>query len=346
MAGPGDRRIAGLLSALAEAPDFDSTASFFLTQLAEIARTPRALLLQFDAARENLNIVASVGFETPPPVVLSIGDIGSPIVVAALTMRAMRGTAHLPHRALAHIVPWIALPLSQPRHRGTIEPMPAHRGAELLTTSSITFLETPERLLGAAPAGVVLIQGTEQNGEGSDALMEALDVVTLASPLLARLMSLEDARETNDRLTQQRDRLTLMVDSLPDPVVIMNAANDIIAQNSRAGRLLHARDDDSPGRRRALELNNLLFTSFLSKTAMMGGPQSGPRELNLVDPDEGYDLLFEVLRTHSERASGRRTRSSPCCATSPTCGARPTSSNGRCSAFGTLRSRCAANATG
>jgi len=295
MAGPGDRRIAGLLSALAEAPDFDSTASFFLTQLAEIARTPRALLLQFDAARENLNIVASVGFETPPPVVLSIGDIGSPIVVAALTMRAMRGTAHLPHRALAHIVPWIALPLSQPRHRGTIEPMPAHRGAELLTTSSITFLETPERLLGAAPAGVVLIQGTEQNGEGSDALMEALDVVTLASPLLARLMSLEDARETNDRLTQQRDRLTLMVDSLPDPVVIMNAANDIIAQNSRAGRLLHARDDDSPGRRRALELNNLLFTSFLSKTAMMGGPQSGPRELNLVDPDEGYDLLFEVL---------------------------------------------------
>ena len=296
MAGPGDRHIAGLLSALAEAPDFDSTASFFLTQLAEIARTPRALLLQVDAARESLEIVASVGFETPmPPLALSVGDIGSPLVVAALTMHPMRGTTHLPHRALAHIVPWLALPLSQPRQRGTIEPMSAHRGAELLNTSSITFLETPERLLGAAPAGVVLIQGTEQNREGSDALMEALDVVTLASPLLARLTSLEDAREANDRLTQQRDRLTLMVDSLPDPVVIMNAANDIIAQNSRAGRLLHARDDDSPGRRRALELNNLLFTSFLSKTAMMGGPQSGPRELNLVDPDEGYDLLFEVL---------------------------------------------------
>ena len=54
-----------------------------------------------------------------------------------------------------------------------------------------------------------------------------------------------------------------MVDSLPDPVVITNAANDIIAQNHRAERLLHARDDDSPGRRRAIELNNLLFTSFL-----------------------------------------------------------------------------------
>src|SRR4029078_12880145 len=31
------------------------------------------------------------------------------------------------------------------------------------------------------------------------------------------------------------------------------------------------------------------------KAAMSGGHQSGPRELNLVDPDEGNDLLFEVL---------------------------------------------------
>jgi PAS domain S-box-containing protein len=106
---------------------------------------------------------------------------------------------------------------------------------------------------------------------------------------------LEDTRDLADRLSEQRERLTLMVDSLPDPVVITNAANDIVAQNHRADRLLHARDDDSPGRRRALELNNLLFTSFLSKAAMTGATQAGPRELNLVDPDEGNDLLFEVL---------------------------------------------------
>src|SRR4029078_4213682 len=31
------------------------------------------------------------------------------------------------------------------------------------------------------------------------------------------------------------------------------------------------------------------------KAAMSGGHQSGPRELNLVDPDEGNDLHFEVL---------------------------------------------------
>jgi PAS domain S-box-containing protein len=292
MAGPGDRGVAGLLSALAEAPDFDSAASFFLTQLAEIAGTARACLLQFDDTRENLDLVASVGFDVAPLTLsISAGDLSNPLVVSALTMQPLRGTAPLPHRVFSEIVPWIALPLSQPRERGTPEPMPI-RGFESLAAASITFLETPERPLGAAPAGVVLIRADEETNEKLD---DALDIVALASPVLARLVSLEDARETADRLTQQRDRLTLMVDSLPDPVVIMNAANDIIAQNSRAGRLLHARDDDSPGRRRALELNNLLFTSFLSKAAMTGGQQAGPRELNLVDPDEGNDLLFEVL---------------------------------------------------
>jgi PAS domain S-box-containing protein len=297
MAGAGDRGVAGLLSALAEAPDFNATASFFLTELADIARTSRACLLQFDPGRENLELVASVGFETPPPsVAISASDLSSPLIIAALTMRPLRGTSPLSQRALSGVVPWIALPLSQPRQRGGPEPMTAARGAELLGGRAITFLETRERPVGSQPAGVVLLEAPKVGAdEERAAIAEALDLVTLASPVLARLFALQTARETADRLTQQRDRLTLMVDSLPDPVVIMNAANEIIAQNSRAGRLLHARDDDSPGRRRALELNNLLFTSFLSKAAMTGGQLSGPRELNLVDPDEGYDLLFEVL---------------------------------------------------
>jgi PAS domain S-box-containing protein len=113
--------------------------------------------------------------------------------------------------------------------------------------------------------------------------------------VVARLASLNEAQLGADKLGQERERLTLMVDSLPDPVVITNASNDIIAQNKRAEHLLNVRESDSAGRRRAVELNNLLFTSFLSKAVMTGEPTSGARELNLVDPDEGNDLLFEVL---------------------------------------------------
>src|SRR6185312_12541208 len=64
-----------------------------------------------------------------------------------------------------------------------------------------------------------------------------------------------------------------------------------------AEHLLFVNDGDSPGRRRAVEVNNLLFSSFLSRATIAGTPTGGPRELNLVDPDEGHDLLFEVL-TH------------------------------------------------
>jgi PAS domain S-box-containing protein len=126
-------------------------------------------------------------------------------------------------------------------------------------------------------------------------LADALEIVALASPIIARLTALDRAGGSSDSLTQQRDRLRLMVDSLPDPVVITSAANDIIAQNQRADRLLCGHEGDSPGRHRAIEMNSRLFTSFVSKALNSGGAQSGSRELKLVDPDEGTDLLFEVL---------------------------------------------------
>jgi PAS domain S-box-containing protein len=72
----------------------------------------------------------------------------------------------------------------------------------------------------------------------------------------------------------------------------------MVAQNRRAEHLLSTTDHDSEGRRRAVEINNLLFTSHLSKAAMGSTESAGSRELNLVDPDEGTDLLFEVL-THA-----------------------------------------------
>jgi PAS domain S-box-containing protein len=189
--------------------------------------------------------------------------------------------------------PWSVIPFFQPRVRGAPPILPAQQATEIASKSGIKLLALSERRLGTAPAGVILLSGTI----GADGLAAATDLVSLASPVIARLASLEEALEAGERLRQQRERLTLMVDSLPDPVVITDASNDIIAQNQRAVRLLNVQEGDSSGRRRAIELNNLLFTSFLSRAAMTGrvpGSES-PRELNLVDPDEGHDLLFEVL---------------------------------------------------
>ncbi len=292
MAVIGDRGVAGLLSALAEAPDVSAAASFLLAQLADITGAPRGVLLRIDPSQDHLALVASFGLDVDPlSVRVPIGDLSSPLIVSALALSAIRGEGPVGPRAFAGFTGWTVLPMSQPRFRGAPDTLGPGRAAELIASKRVAIVSPPPARPGIVPGGVVLLDAKIEG----EALEEAVELVSLASPVLARLGSLEDARELSDRLGQQRERLTLMVDSLPDPVVITNAANDIITQNQRAERLLHVRDDDSPGRRRAIELNNLLFTSFLSKAAMTGGQQAGPRELNLVDPDEGNDLLFEVL---------------------------------------------------
>ncbi|HEY9228902.1 MAG TPA: ATP-binding protein [Gemmatimonadaceae bacterium] len=294
MSTAGDRAVANLLSALAEAPDLSAAASYLLTQLTEIAGVARACILRLDESQETLVVVGALGFGGDlSTLTIPISDFSSPLVASALALAPMRGEGPLGPRAFAALKSWVTVPMSQPRTRGAPEAISALRASELMASPSVVVLASAERRPGSAPAGVILFEGPIDD----DRLRETQEIVNLASPVVARLASLEQLRTRADGLTQQRERLTLMVDSLPDPVVITNAANDIIAHNHRAGRLLRSREDDSPGRRRALELNNLLFTSFLSKTAMSSSASSGSRELNLVDPDEGNDLLFEVL-TH------------------------------------------------
>jgi PAS domain S-box-containing protein len=292
MAVLGDRAVAGLLSALAEAPDSQAASAFLVAQLVDLTAAPRGCMLRLDAARESLVVAASSGFSPEPTSLsISIADLASPIVVAALALVPVHGKLPLAQRAFVGMNEWYVLPIAQPRYRGAMEVMQRERAVELLGAPGLSALPGLDRRIGMSPAGAVLIEGPISN----EAFDQSLELISLASPIIARITSLEDARETADRLGQQSQRLTLMVDSLPDPVVITNVANDIVAQNDRAERLLHVRENDSAGRRRAIELNNLLFTSFLSKAAMTGGAQAGPRELNLVDPDEGNDLLFEVL---------------------------------------------------
>src|SRR6185437_1700745 len=111
---------------------------------------------------------------------------------------------------------------------GTLPVMALSRAQELIGEGEVRLLATGERRLAAAPGGVIVVEGSVP-----ERVMGMLtNLVMLAGPIMARLASLQESRDTADRLTQQRDRLTLMVDSLPDPVVITNATNDIIAQNS------------------------------------------------------------------------------------------------------------------
>jgi PAS domain S-box-containing protein len=68
----------------------------------------------------------------------------------------------------------------------------------------------------------------------------------------------------------------------------------MVIANERAERLFATREDESEGRRRAVAINNMLFSSALGRSSVEPLTPA-PRELALVDPTEGSDLLFELM---------------------------------------------------
>ena len=291
-------RLAELLSAISEAPDFATAATYMIAQFADILGARRALAITLDSPPQRFIITAHVGFEgeTPPAISLAVDDLSSPIVVAALSLHAVgcEGSSPLPGLPLDE---WIAIPFPQPQFRGAPHVL-TDAELEIVMLKGCRILRQPatdrRRKLGHAPAGVALIEASVDD----HTLVSLMHAATLAGPVLSRMSAVEEFRLSTGRLDQQRELLTAIINSLPDPIVIINGAHDIVVQNKRAEHLLSIGSNDSEGRRRAVEINNLLFTSHLSKAAIAAGAEAISRELNLVDPDEGADLLFEVL-THS-----------------------------------------------
>ncbi len=294
VANSSDRGYLALLSSLAEAPTLGAAASFLLNDILGETGARRACLLRFDIADEELVLTATAGdFDDAPPTELTIGERSHPWMVSTLALSPVVNES--PARAGARFAfdQWTALPMPRLHYRGAPAIWSDSYAAQVLAPVGSRLVTLEHRRFSAAPGGVVILDCVVPEG----LLQELASVVLYAGPVLFRVEAHQTSERALDRSTHERSRYQQMVDSLPDPVVITDASNDIVVQNKRAEHLLSGGDDDSPGRRRAVEVNNLLFSSFLSRATIGGASVGGARELNLVDPDEGHDLLFEVL-TH------------------------------------------------
>ena len=100
------------------------------------------------------------------------------------------------------------------------------------------------------------------------------------------------------KLRRERSLFFTIINSVTDPILLTDTEGRLIVANARAEKLFAASEEESEGRRRAVELNNMLFSAALSRTAV--GAPSEARELLLVDPSDGSDLLFEVLSSTVE----------------------------------------------
>jgi signal transduction histidine kinase len=114
---------------------------------------------------------------------------------------------------------------------------------------------------------------------------------------LARMATHSRASQGDDARVQREHALLFnIINAATDPILFTNTDGQLIIANTRAEMLFTAPDDVSEGRRRAVQLNNMFFSAALSRTTL-GEGEAGRRELLLVDPTEGSDLLFELLST-------------------------------------------------
>jgi PAS domain S-box-containing protein len=292
----GDR-LAELVSVIAEAPDFSTAATFLVAQFVDVASARHGLVLTLDPHNEKLDVVAAVGFPEGerPAITVRIDDHQHPFAAAALSLHPIECDGSPAPRSVP-FDEWVAIPFPQPQFRGAPMLLSDRALSEHPLQGCRVRTGTPRerrRRLGHAPCGIVVLDTSLPD----TVLVELSYAAALAGPVLSRMFAVEEFRRSAERLDQQRDLLSAIINSLPDPIIITDSAANMIVQNRRAEHLLSIGEADSEGRRRAVEINNLLFTSHLAKTAMGAAPQGGGRELNMVDPDEGTDLLFEVL-TH------------------------------------------------
>jgi PAS domain S-box-containing protein len=188
----------------------------------------------------------------------------------------------------------------------------AHPLIQALARPEATYFERAENRFQApleGPFHAIPLRPDEEHAahgllltsaRGPELHPEAAWVARLLSRQVGRLISRSNLAET--RFGQERMLLYSIINAVTDPILLTDTEGKLIIANMHAEKLFAAPEDASEGWRRAVSLNNMLFSAALS-TSAMAHLELARRELLLVDPLEGSDLLFELL---SSRAKDER----------------------------------------
>ena len=143
------------------------------------------------------------------------------------------------------------------------------------------------------PRAVVLLSRKDGAREGD--LERLVPFARQASAALMREQDVQVLRQASESHAVEKEWLWWMVNSVADPVLVTDAQNDILHLNRSAEHLFRSSDEDSAGKRRAVWMNNFLFTAALSAWNLDTASRATNREVTLVDPVEGTELIYEVI---------------------------------------------------
>ncbi len=272
---------------LPEAGDLRQTLVPMLEGLSRALGYKRALVALYDRTRGTLR--GSIGLNVPESIAealaVPVTDESNPIVAALLTGTPQRvddvqaeKRMHEHNRALL-----LELGMSQ------LIVAPLSHG-----TSGDGGRQQSARQPNDPPAMGVVLLSKEERITDQD-IERLMPFATQAGVALARTSDVEVLRSSAEQHAIEKEWLWWMLTGVDDPVVLTDAQNDIIYQNVRAEQIFRARPDDSEGKRHAISMNNFLFTAALSTWSLEQAGSRSSRELTLVDPIEGSELLFEVI---------------------------------------------------
>jgi PAS domain S-box-containing protein len=142
----------------------------------------------------------------------------------------------------------------------------------------------PER--NQPPLGLLLLESDEP------ALSD--DVLWFAEVLGEKFRTLRVRNVSDPGVDRERNLLYSIINAVTDPILLTDEGGKLIIGNMRAEQLFAFRPEESEGRRRAVEINNLFFSSALAGR-LVDDSHASAREVILVDPEDGSDLLFELL---------------------------------------------------
>jgi PAS domain S-box-containing protein len=136
---------------------------------------------------------------------------------------------------------------------------------------------------------------------------ESFDLLKRFSERVGIVASLATHQErlvaTVTKLQRERQWIESIMKSVADPIVLTDLDNEILLQNRRAEELFSGSANAGEGKRRALKMNDLLFSAYLS-SATVSSSEVIQRDITLVDPIEGSDIHFEVISTPATNGRG------------------------------------------
>jgi PAS domain S-box-containing protein len=122
---------------------------------------------------------------------------------------------------------------------------------------------------------------------------------SIFSQKLDQILRQQALVEGDRRQGRERSLLYNIINAVTDPILLTDTEGRLLIANARALTLFTASEEESEGRRSAVRMNNMLLSSALSSKAIEEAG-AARRELLLVNPVDGSDLVFELLSTVTE----------------------------------------------